>query len=488
MEQKFEELTTIVIFGASGDLSRRKLIPSLFSLFRKRKISGACRLIGFSTRKWSDDDFRNEMRSGLEEYYQLPFEEGEWDQFKSHLFYIPGKFTDVSDFKRLAQELEKPVGDQDNRLYYLAAPPRFFCDIVENLDQVGLIQESTGYRRVVIEKPFGDDLQSAQALNNQIHKSLDEHQIFRIDHYLGKETVQNVLIFRFANSIFEPIWNRNYIDHVQITVAEQVGVEHRAGYYDHVGVVRDMFQNHLLQLLSLVAMEPPASFDADPRRNERVKVLSAVRPILDLDIFHHTVRGQYRGYRSEEGVNPNSETATFAAIRFFIDNWRWQGVPFYLRSGKKMAKKTTEIAIQFKEPPLMMFPKTDEMDFPPNILSLCLQPDEGIHLRFETKVPDTMAETKSVDMDFHYAESFEGQIPDAYERLILDAVQGDASLFTRSDQIELGWELVDPIINSWKRSKTPKLTFYQPGSWGPKESDELIERGGRKWLVECGEH
>jgi glucose-6-phosphate 1-dehydrogenase len=276
-----------------------------------------------------------------------------------------------------------------------------------------LIQESTGFRRVVIEKPFGKDLQSAQDLNQKIHQSLAEHQIFRIDHYLGKETVQNVFVFRFANAIFEPIWNRNYVDHVQITVAENVGVEHRGGYYDRVGVVRDMFQNHLLQLLSLVAMEPPSNFEADVLRNEQVKVLHAVRPILDEGILKHTVRGQYIGYRSEQDVDPHSQTATYAAIRFYIDNWRWQGVPFYLRSGKSMAKKTTEIAIQFKEPPHMMFPMPDDMQLPPNILSLCLQPDEGIHLRFETKVPDSIVETKSVDMEFHYAESFEGQIPDA---------------------------------------------------------------------------
>jgi glucose-6-phosphate 1-dehydrogenase len=483
-----EELTTIVIFGASGDLSKRKLIPSLFSLFRKGKLSGGCRLIGFSTSKWSDDEFRAVMREALEEHYNLPFKEDEWEEFKSHLFYLPGRFTNIDDFKRLAAELEKDKGDPDNRLYYLAAPPRFFADIVENLDQVGMAQEAKGFRRIVIEKPFGKDLLSAQALNHQIHRSLGEHQIFRIDHYLGKETVQNVLVFRFANSIFEPIWNRNYIDHIQITVAERVGVEHRGRYYDRVGVVRDMFQNHLLQLLTLVAMEPPASFDADARRNERVKVLKAVRPILAEDILNNTVRGQYKGYRDENGVDPNSQTATYAAIRFYIDNWRWQGVPFYLRSGKKMAKKTTEIAIQFKEPPHSMFPMSSDMEFPPNILSLCLQPDEGIHLRFETKVPDTMAETKSVDMEFHYAESFEGQIPDAYERLLLDAVQGDASLFTRSDQIELGWQLVDPIISGWLGSRIPELSFYEPGIWGPNEADELIERKGRKWLAACGMH
>ncbi len=488
MDHKSEELTTIVIFGASGDLNKRKLIPSLFSLFRKRKLSGGCRVIGFSTSKWSHEEFREEMRTGIDAYYRSSFEEQEWETYKQHLFYVPGSFTEGEDFKRLAKELEKSKGDPDNRLYYLAAPPRFFPDIVENLDEAGLVHETDGFRRVVIEKPFGNDLQSAKELNQKIHQSLGEHQIFRIDHYLGKETVQNVLVFRFANAIFEPIWNRNYIDHVQITVAEKVGVEHRAGYYDQVGVVRDMFQNHLFQLLTLVAMEPPASFDADARRNERVKVLNAVRPILAEDILRHTVRGQYQGYREEDRVDPNSQTATYAAIRFYIDNWRWHGVPFYLRSGKSLAEKTTEIAIQFKAPPHLMFPMPEEKELTPNILSLCIQPDEGVHLRFETKVPDTMSDRKSVDMEFHYAESFDGLIPDAYERLLLDAMQGDASLFTRSDQIELGWEIVDPIIKGWIESEIPEMSFYKPGSWGPKEADELIERKGRKWLATCGMH
>lgn len=488
MDHMSSELTTIVIFGATGDLNRSKLIPALFSLYRKRKISGACRVIGFSRTEWTDEEFRAEMRKSLGETYSPTFQESEWGEFEKHLFYLPGTFTNSEDFNRLANQLENTKGDPDNRLYYLAAPPRYFAEIIDNLSRAGMVDETEGFRRLVIEKPFGHDLQSAEALNQIIHQNVREHQVFRIDHYLGKETVQNVLVFRFANSIFEPIWNRNYIDHVQITVAESVGVEHRADYYDSAGVIRDMFQNHLLQLLTLVAMEPPVSFDADARRNERVKVLEAIRPILMEDIAHQTVRGQYQGYREVNGVAPQTDTATYAAIRFDIDNWRWQGVPFYLRSGKKLAMKTTEITIQFKLPPHILFPMSHDEEFTPNVLSLCLQPDEGIHLRFETKVPDTMAEFKSVDMEFHYSESFEGTIPDAYERLILDAVQGDASLFTRSDQIELGWKLVDPILVGWQENDRPELSIYEPGSWGPGEANNLIERTGRSWLMECGDH
>jgi glucose-6-phosphate 1-dehydrogenase len=311
---------------------------------------------------------------------------------------------------------------------------------------------------------------------------LNESQIYRIDHYLGKETVQNILFTRFANTIFEPLWNRNYIDHVQITVAEKVGLEHRAGFYDGVGVLRDMFQNHLLQLLTLVAMEPPASFSASHLRNEKVKVLSAIQPMTPDQVSAGTVRGQYQGYRGEEQVKPNSTTPTYAAIRLFINNWRWQGVPFYLRSGKNLAEKHSQVIIQFKEPPLAMFPM---QTMKPNMLVLYLQPDEGIHVRFEAKAPDTVADTRSVDMEFHYAQAF-GQtaIPESYERLLLDALQGDASLFTRADEVEAAWSLIDPILRIWETDQTPLLAGYQPGSWGPAESDALLARDNRKWMHE----
>jgi glucose-6-phosphate 1-dehydrogenase len=362
----------------------------------------------------------------------------------------------------------------------MAVPPSLFPTIIDCLDDCGQLQEDGGWRRIVLEKPFGTDLASAIELNKQVHKALNENQIYRIDHYLGKETVQNILFTRFANTIFEPIWNRNYIDQVQITVAEKVGVGHRAGFYDSVGVLRDMFQNHLLQLLTLVAMEPPASFNAFHLRNEKVKVLSAIKPMTPEQLATNTVRAQYKGYRDEPGVRPNSTTATFGALRLFVNNWRWHGVPFYLRSGKKLAEKQSQIIISFKEPPLAMFPM---QTMKPNMLVLYLQPDEGVHLRFEAKAPDTVAESRSVDMEFHYAEAF-GQtaIPESYERLLLDALQGDASLFTREDEVETAWSLVDPVLQAWETHQTPSLAFYNPGSWGPREADALLARDGHWWM------
>jgi glucose-6-phosphate 1-dehydrogenase len=376
-----------------------------------------------------------------------------------------------------------------NRLYYLATPPDFFIDIIENLGKTNQVSELNGWRRVVIEKPFGTDYSSAKKLNTDIHRVLREDQIYRIDHYLGKETVQNILVARFANTIFEPVWNRNYIDNVQITVAEKVGLEHRAKYYDTVGVVRDMFQNHLLQLLSLIAMEPAASYNPNDLRDEKVKVIKSIRRIPVDKVNSEAVRGQYRGYSEEEGVSTGTQTPTYAAIRFFIDNWRWQGVPFYLRSGKKMAEKVSEIVIQFKKPPHLMFPLPEEYEFSSNRLTLCLQPDEGIHLKFETKVPDTIAETKSVDLQYHYRDVFgTDSIPEAYERLLLDAINGDASLFTRGDRSELAWELIDPILQAWEDPLGPPLAIYEQGSWGPAEADTMLTINSHKWQRGCGNH
>jgi glucose-6-phosphate 1-dehydrogenase len=475
-------LTTIVIFGASGDLTHRKLIPSLFNLFRKRRTPKKLQIVGFGGTAFTNEQFREHLHTGLIDHAGYTFTEEEWNIFATGLYYISGKYTEENDFKKLDDYLTRLENGDANRLFYMALPPTLFPAIIANLDASGQLHENGAWRRVVLEKPFGTDLASAVTLNNQVHKALNENQIYRIDHYLGKETVQNILFTRFANTIFEPIWNRTYIDHVQITVAETVGVEHRAGFYDGVGVLRDMFQNHLLQLLTLVAMEPPASFNANHLRNEKVKVLSAIQPTMPEQVSANTVRAQYKGYRTEGQVNPNSTTPTYAAMRLYVNNWRWKGVPFYLRSGKNLAEKQSQIIIQFKEPPLAMFPM---QAMRPNMLVLYLQPDEGLHVRFEAKAPDTVAETRSVDMEFKYAESFgETAIPESYERLLLDTIQGDASLFTRADEVEAAWSLIDPILQTWETHQTPPLASYKPGSWGPPEGYDLLARDGRRWLNE----
>lgn len=475
-------LTTIIIFGASGDLTQRKLIPSLFNLFRKRRTPRHFQIVGFGGTAFTDEQFREHLLKGLRDHAGYEFTDEEWNIFAPNLHYLSGKYTEANDFKRLAETLTNLENGEANRLFYMALPPTLFPAIIDNLGTSGQLHENGAWRRVVLEKPFGTDHASAVTLNKQVHKALNENQIYRIDHYLGKETVQNILFTRFANTIFEPIWNRTYIDHVQITVAEKVGLEHRAGFYDSVGVLRDMFQNHLLQLLTLVAMEPPASFSASHLRNEKVKVLSAVQPMTPEQVSANTVRGQYKGYRSESQVSPNSTTPTYAALRLYINNWRWKGVPFYLRSGKNLAEKQSQIIIQFKEPPLAMFPM---QTMKPNMLVLYLQPDEGLHVRFEAKAPDTVNETRSVDMEFHYSDSFgQTSIPESYERLLLDAIQGDASLFTRADEVETAWSLIDPILQTWETHQTPPLAGYKPGSWGPTEAYDLLARDGRRWLNE----
>lgn len=473
--------TQIVIFGASGDLTQRKLVPSLFNLYCKGRMPKEFRIVGYGTSDYTDESFRKHLKEGMKEFSEEKFTNKEWDDFASHLVYLKSGYTQ-EEYEKLNDFLEAWKGETGNRIYYMATPPDVFPKIIDLLGDTKQLKEANGWRRVVIEKPFGTDLKSAQKLNEQIHRVLKESQIYRIDHYLGKETVQNILVSRFANTIFEPLWNRNYIDHVEITVAEKVGVEHRGKFYDKVGILRDMFQNHLLQLTALVAMEPPVSFEATSLRNEKVKVLSAIDPMSDEDIVKATVRGQYQGYHEEEGTSKDSMTATYGAVRLFIDNWRWQGVPFYLRSGKSLKEKLSQVVIEFKRPPHLLFP-SEEREMTPNMLVLFLQPDEGVHWRFEAKVPDTVAQLRSVDMEFHYEDSFgKTALPDAYERLLLDTITGDASLFTRADEVETAWGIIDPIIKAWEANKEP-LARYKPGTWGPKESDELLAQDGRSWSM-----
>ena len=473
---------SVIIFGASGDLTERKLIPSLFNLYRKDRMPEAFRIVGYGNTAFTKEQFAAHLKEGLEEFASFEYDEAEWDRFASNLEYLQGRYTDLADFRKLDSFLKNWEKGSANRIYYMATPPGVFPNIIDLLGLTEQLGEQNGWRRVVVEKPFGTDYASARSLNEQIHKALNERQIYRIDHYLGKETVQNILVARFANTIFEPLWNRNYVDHVEITVAEEVGVEHRGRFYDQVGILRDMFQNHLLQLVSLVAMEPPVSFDAAALRNEKVKVLSAIPPMKEDQVARRTVRAQYKGYRKEEGVTKESTTPTYAAVRLQIDNWRWQGVPFYLRSGKCLKEKLSQITIQFKEPPHLLFPSSND-SMTPNMLVLYLQPDEGMHLRFEAKVPDTGAEMRSVDMEFHYADSFgKTAIPEAYERLLLDVLSGDASLFTRADEVETAWKIIDPILHAWESDKQP-LAFYEGGSWGPSEADELLSKDKRQWAT-----
>ncbi len=507
----------VVIFGATGDLAQRKILPAIYNLRRAGLLPPESAVLGFSRRPLSDDAYRELCRKAVAEHSRVKLEDGIWDDFVEGVHYQQGEFGDPPDFRGLEERLEQiddERGTHGNRLYYLATPPAAYTDIVANLGKVGLDRQREGWARVVIEKPFGHDLESARQLNDAVMRVFDESQVYRIDHYLGKETVRNLLVFRFGNGIFEPLWNRRYVDHVQITVGEDLGIEGRGEFYEQAGASRDILQNHMLQLLSLVCMEPPIAFEADALRDEKVRVLRAIDPRwTEARVRAQVVRGQYQagwsadhkvpGYREEPEIAPASRVETFVALKLEVQNWRWADVPFYLRTGKRLPKRASEIAIQFKQPPLMLF-RDGTTNPEPNLLAMRIQPDEGILLRFAAKVPELGLDVRSVNMDFTYGSSFMRDAPEAYETLLLDAMLGDASLFTRADEVEAAWSIVSPIIETWREwdreveageqpTKEERagtladvdggegICFYEAGTWGPEAADKLIEHDGRRW-------
>jgi glucose-6-phosphate 1-dehydrogenase len=483
----------LVIFGASGDLTRRKLVPAVWHLQQQGRLPEQFALVGVARSELSTEEFRSRMAEALQEFAGASG--AQVDRLLSRVDYVSGDPNDAEFYQRLGarlRQLDDQFGTGGNRCFYCSVPPQVYLTIIEQLGAAGLHQEGQGqpgWVRIIVEKPFGHDLDSARALNQSIHAVFDEHQIFRIDHYLGKETVQNILVFRLANSMFEPLWNRRYVDHVQITAAETVGVEHRAGYYDSSGALRDMIQNHLLQVMCVVAMEPPSAFDAESVRLEKLKVLKAVRPISVGEVDRFAVRGQYvagaydeaqvQGYREEQDVPGNSRTETYAAIEFTVDNWRWQGVPFYVRTGKRLAQRASAITMQFKQAPHLIFDGGSNLC--PSTLTIRIQPDEGIALSFSGKIPGPDVNLGTVEMDFCYQDAFGGRSPEAYETLLLDCLLGDGTLFGDAGWIEKSWDLLMPILEAWNATSATRVPTYRAGSWGPGEADNLFDRDWRTW-------
>ena len=494
--------TQIVIFGASGDLTQRKLLPALYALCCESLLADDVSIVGFARKEKSHEQFRTELGEAIGRHSRFKGEAEEsgkhpWETFAGRVYYHQGNFANAEDYTGLLKFLDSLIPENmgpSNRLFYLATPPSVFAVIIQRLGEAGLVTKEAsgdGWTRIIVEKPFGSDLETAKALNDHIAAVFQEDQIYRIDHYLGKETVQNILVFRMSNGIFEPLWNNHYVDHVQITVAEQIGVEGRGAYFEEAGILRDMIQSHVLQLLTLIAMEPPAAFEANAIRDEKVKVLHAIRLYSPTDVDAHVVRAQYEagsvdgnavvGYRQEPGVNPKSTTDTFVAMRLDIDNWRWAGVPFYLRVGKRLTKRITEVAIYFKQAPYALFRSAGCYTLEPNVLTLRIQPNEGISLGFGSKAPGTAIQIDPVQMDFLYETSFQDAQPEAYERLLSDCLTGDSTLFARRDEIEHAWDLVTRILHAWESVRRPQLPGYPSGSWGPDEADDLIRKDMRKW-------
>ena len=484
----------MVIFGASGDLTKRKLIPALYNLAKDNLLSKEFALVGIARNELSSEQFRDLISNEINDFATTKIDPDLWHWFARRIYYLSGDFEDAQCYQTLGDllaKIDKEHGTRGNYFYYLATAPSFFATIIKHLGEADLVKEDQGWRRAIIEKPFGRDYDSARNLNKEIRQVLDEKQIYRIDHYLGKETVQNILVFRFANGIFEPIWNRRYIDHVQITVSETVGVEQRGSYYEKAGTLRDMVPNHIFQLISLTAMEPPISFDADVVRDEQAKILKALSPMSDEEVLTRTVRGQYGeggidnnhvpAYRHEPMVAPDSRTETFVAMKLFIDNWRWADVPFYLRTGKRLPKRVTQIVIQFKRAPYVLFRKTSVESLESNRLVLNLQPDEGISLRFGAKIPGPTVQIGAVDMNFNYADYFNATPQTGYERLLYDCMLGDATLFQRSDMVETAWHVVAPILDVWEALPPRRFPNYAAGTWGPPESDEMLAKDHRHW-------